>query len=164
MEREAVCRARNTRGRRLSVSVCPMRSWSASTAIFDWTETHTGLTSTRNAAIREALSAWLAERERRRGLPPPRASEPRGQPTEPQHFYAAYQTLGSGRDFVRIHRLRDALGWPREVFDRVLATLAAEYRVELHGGDPGRLSVEELDGAYRDAHGTLYLTVSWRGA
>ena len=35
--------------------------------------------------------------------------------------------------------------------------------VELHGGDPGSLTAEELDGSYRDAHGTLYLTVSWRG-
>lgn len=141
-----------------------MHSWSASTAIFDWTETHTGLKATRNAALREALSAWLAEREQRRGLSPPGASEPMGQPTEPQHFYEAYQALGFGRRFVRIHRLRNALGWPREVFDRVLETLAAQYDVELHGGDPGRLSAEELDGAYRDAHGTLYLTVSWRGA
>jgi hypothetical protein len=141
-----------------------MRSWSASTAIFDWTETHTGLKATRNAAIRQALSAWLAERERRCGLLPPGAPAPPKQPMEPQHFYEAYQALGSGRDFVRIHRLREALGWPREVFDRVLETLSAQYDVELHGGDPGRLSAEELDGAYRDAHGTLYLTVSWRGA
>src|SRR4029453_16235765 len=34
-------------------------------------------------------------------------------------FHTAYNTVGHGRSFVRIHRLRDALSWPRERFDGV---------------------------------------------
>jgi hypothetical protein len=140
-----------------------MRCSGASTATFDWTEHRTGLKATRNAALREALSAWLSTRERQSGLAPPTPVAPLGPAPEPQRFYEAYQAIGHGQDFVRLHRLREALGWPREDFDRVLETLVAAYRVELHGGDPSRLSTEELEGSYRDAYGTLYLTVSWRG-
>ena len=32
-------------------------------------------------------------------------------------FHTAYNAVGHGRSFVRIHRLRDALPWPRERFD-----------------------------------------------
>ena len=38
----------------------------------------------------------------------------------------------------------------------------APIDVELHGGDPSRLSPAEVADSYQDAHGTLYLTVSWR--
>ncbi len=146
------------------MSVYPIGFWSAWTAIFDWTQTHTGLTSSRNAAMREALAMWLAERERGRGVSPPaRSGEPKAPSRDAQRFYDAYRAIGQGRDFVRIHRIREALGWPREDFDCLLETLAAAYHIELHGGDPGRLSAEQLEGSYHDAHGKLYLTVSWRG-
>ena len=114
--------------------------------------------------MREALAAWLAERERDRGvLPPAGSAEPRAQSRDAQRFYDAYRVIGQGRDFVRIHRIREALGWPREDFDCLLDTLAAAYQIELHGGDPGHLSAEQLEGSYHDAHGRLYLTVSWLG-
>lgn len=115
--------------------------------------------------MREALTMWLAERERSRGVSPPaHAGEPRGQSRDTQRFYDAYRVIGQGRDFVRIHRIREALGWPREDFDCLLDTLAAAYHIELHGGNPGQLSPEQLEGSYCDAQGRLYLTVSWRGA
>lgn len=108
---------------------------------------------------------WLAERERGRGvLPSAHAGEPKGRSRDTQRFYDAYRVIGQGRDFVRIHRIREALEWPREDFDCLLDTLAAAYHIELHGGDPGRLSPEQLEGSYCDAQGKLYLTVSWRGA
>ena len=163
-ERPLTCQARNTRGLPLSVSAYPIGFWSAWTAIFDWTQTRTGLTSSRNAAMREALAGWLAERERDRGvLSAARSGEPRARSRDAQRFYEAYRAIGQGRDFVRIHRIREALGWPREDFDGLLDTLAAAYHIELHGGNPGSLSPEQLEGSYRDAHGRLYLTVSWRG-
>jgi hypothetical protein len=85
-------------------------------------------------------------------------------PEEPHAvFKAAYDKVGQGGDFVRIHRLRDALGWPHERFDQVLMDLMATYTVELHGGDPSLLTTAELHDSFTDTHGTLYITMSWRG-
>ena len=78
-------------------------------------------------------------------------------------FHSAYNDVGHGRSFVRIHRLRDALPWPRERFDRVLQALVADYTVELHGGDPSVMTEEELRHSFTDADGTLYIALSWRG-
>jgi hypothetical protein len=78
-------------------------------------------------------------------------------------FHAAYYAVGHGRSFVRIHRLRDALPWPRARFDRVLRVLLADYTVELHGGDPSVMTEEELRHSFTDADGTLYIAMSWRG-
>ena len=70
-----------------------MRSWRASTATFDWSETHTGLKATRNAAMREALAAWLAAREPHYGLAPPAAAAPMERPAERQRFHEAYHSI-----------------------------------------------------------------------
>ena len=78
-------------------------------------------------------------------------------------FQTAYNAIGHGRSFVRIHRLRDALPWPRERFDGVLRTLLTDYTVELHGGDPSVMTDEELRHSFTDADGTLYIALSWRG-
>jgi hypothetical protein len=78
-------------------------------------------------------------------------------------FHTAYNAVGQGRSFVRIHRLRDALPWPRERFDGVLRALLADYTVELHGGDPSVMTAEELRHSFTDADGTLYIALSWRG-
>jgi len=78
-------------------------------------------------------------------------------------LHAAYQTIGQGRSFVRIHRLRDALPWPRARVERVLRELLADYTVELHGGDPSVMTEAELHDSFTDADGTLYIALSWRG-
>ncbi len=78
-------------------------------------------------------------------------------------FKDAYDKVGQGRDFVRIHRLRDALGWSREHFDQVVLDLMADYTVELHGGDPSLLTAADLRDSFTAPHGTLYITLSWRG-
>jgi hypothetical protein len=78
-------------------------------------------------------------------------------------FKAAYDEVGQGIDFVRIHRLREALHWPRERFERVLMDLRGDYTVELHGGDPSLLTATDLRHSYTDEHGTLFITLSWRG-
>ena len=93
------------------------------------------------------------------------ASEPAAAaPPEPRAaFKHTYDQVGQGGDFVRIHRLREAIGWPREQFDQALMTLMADYTVELHGGDPSILTAAELRDSFTDAHGALYITMSWRG-
>jgi len=78
-------------------------------------------------------------------------------------FQAAYNEVGHGRSFVRIHRLRDALPWPRQRFERVLGELVADYTIELHGGDPSVMTAEELRQSFTAADGTLYIALSWRG-
>jgi hypothetical protein len=78
-------------------------------------------------------------------------------------FHTAYKAVGHGRSFVRIHRLRDALPWPRERFNGVLRALLTDYTVELHGGDPSVMTDEELRHSFTDADGTLYIALSWRG-
>src|SRR5262249_3500594 len=78
-------------------------------------------------------------------------------------FHTAYNAVGHGRSFVRIHRLRDALSWPHERFDGVLRVLLADYTVELHGGDPSVMTEEELRHSFTDTDGTLYIALSWRG-
>jgi hypothetical protein len=78
-------------------------------------------------------------------------------------FHSAYNAVGHGRSFVRIHRLRDALPWPRQRFDGVLRALLTDYTVELHGGDPSVMTDEELRHSFTDADGTLYIALSWRG-
>src|SRR5262245_33116759 len=78
-------------------------------------------------------------------------------------FHTAYTAVGHGRSFVRIHRLRDALPWPCERFERVLRALLTDYTVELHGGDPSVMTEEELGHSFIDTDGTLYIALSWRG-
>jgi len=127
----------------------------------DQAESRTGLRSNRNEAIRQALAAWLEAQEEARGIdqaPPTPMSTPQAR----QQWRAAYDAIGKGEGFVRLHRIREALGWPRDEFDRVLETLVAGYHVELHGGDPSRLSPSEIADSYQDSRGALYLTVSWR--
>jgi Arc/MetJ-type ribon-helix-helix transcriptional regulator len=155
----------------------------------DWAEVHTGLKGNRNDAIRRGLVQWLEKREEALQIPPvptaipvsiaipakPRATRKRAaraadselrdgvSEADRQAFRAAYEVTGKGRDFVRIHRLRDSLKWDREHFDRVLAGLAGSYTVELHGGDPSRLNRKQREDSYEDAHGTRYITLTWKG-
>ena len=94
---------------------------------------------------------------------PPQDMAPANGGNERAAFQAAYNELGQGRSFIRIHRLRDALPWPRERFERVLQALVADYTVELHGGDPSVMTEEELRYSFTAADGTLYIALSWRG-
>jgi|GEM_PF-1219742 len=78
-------------------------------------------------------------------------------------FKEAYDRIGKGRGFVRIHRIRTALNWADETFDRLLKDLMAAYVIELHGGDPSTLSENEIRQSFVDDGGTLYITMSWWG-
>jgi DNA-binding transcriptional regulator YiaG len=77
-------------------------------------------------------------------------------------FHDAYKSVGKGRNFVRIHRIREALKWSDQTFDTVLKILMQNYKVELHGGDPSSMSETEIANSYKDDNGRLFLTISWR--
>jgi hypothetical protein len=78
-------------------------------------------------------------------------------------FKQAYDQVGKGRGFVRIHRLREKLGWSRERFDSLLLELRNDYTIQLHGGDPSALTEEEIRDSFMDEKGMLFITLTWRG-
>jgi len=77
-------------------------------------------------------------------------------------FQEAYKYVGKGRNFVRIHRIREKLNWPKEKFDNILKSLMASYKVEIHGGDPSSMSEKEILNSFMDENGRVFLTISWR--
>jgi hypothetical protein len=79
-----------------------------------------------------------------------------------QALHDAYQAVGEGRGFVRIHWIRETLDWSKERFNDALSHLQASYKIELHGGDPSKLTKEEIENSYRDNEGQQFLTMSWR--
>ena len=79
-----------------------------------------------------------------------------------KEFQNAFQSVGKGRNFVRIHRIREDLGWPEKKFDQILKSLMSSYTVEIHGGDPSTMTEKEIEGSYKDEKGRLFLTISWR--
>ena len=84
----------------------------------DWRDSHRRVKSSRNAALCDALSMWLEDQEQQAGLSTSRALH--------RQFKTAYHSLRQRPGEVRIHHLRDVLGWPRERFDAVLEHLRAE--------------------------------------
>jgi Arc/MetJ-type ribon-helix-helix transcriptional regulator len=119
----------------------------------DWCETQRGATSSRNAAIRDALSLWLDDQEQHAGLSTSK--------TLHQQFRTAYQSVRHRDEGARIHRVRAALGWPRERFDAVLEELRAEEHVELSRGVPSQMSEQRIRDSYH-VYGQVYMTVRWR--
>ena len=78
-------------------------------------------------------------------------------------FEAAYHKIGKGRGFVRIHQIREELGWDKDRFDGTLKMLMADYTVELHGGDPTVLNKQQIRNSFTDERGVLYITLTWWG-
>jgi hypothetical protein len=97
--------------------------------------------------------------------PETRAEETSGSsgPNDRSLFRRAYEHVGKGRGFVRIHRLREHLGWSRERFDALLREFRNGYVVQLHGGDPSSLTEAELRNSFMDEKGMLFITLTWRG-
>lgn len=79
-----------------------------------------------------------------------------------QAFHSAYLAIGDGREFIRIHKIRETLAWPQERFNTVLEQLSTAYKIELQGGDPSKLTAEELESSYRDKDDQQFITISWR--
>jgi hypothetical protein len=116
----------------------------------DWSATHRCLQSTRNAALREALSAWLDHQEQLAGLLEPQALR--------RQFQATYNSIRHSQDGVPIHRLRQLLRWPRERFDAVLEALRAEHQVDLEALQENALDVPATQDSYHAALVTVSFT------
>jgi hypothetical protein len=119
----------------------------------DWIAHYRAEKSSRNHAIRQALTQWLNTQEEQGGMTHPDVLR--------RHFHAAYTSLRSGRDEVEIHRLRHLLSWPCDRFDAMVEQLRAESLVALHVGDASGLSDEERHQSY-EVNGQLYLHLSWQ--
>jgi hypothetical protein len=119
----------------------------------DWIAHRRVEKTSRNHAIRQALTQWLDTQEEQGGMTHPDVLR--------RHFHAAYTSLRSGRDEVEIHRLRQLLGWPCDRFDAMVEQLRAETQVALHVGDASCLSDEAQRQSY-EVNGQLYLYLSWK--
>lgn len=75
-------------------------------------------------------------------------------------FKAAYATVGKGRSFVRIHRIREHLGWERSRFDRTLARLRKKRIIQIQGGNPSEMTDQEIKDSFTDVNGMVFYTVS----
>jgi hypothetical protein len=119
----------------------------------DWRETRQGEPSSRNQALRQALTQWLDAQEALAGLTHPDVLR--------RHFHAAYTSLRQGQDTVAIYRLRHRLNWPVDRFDALLEQLRAASHVVLHVGDASRFSEDERCDSYT-VNGQVYLHLSWQ--
>ncbi|HEY5864847.1 MAG TPA: hypothetical protein VI542_04730 [Candidatus Tectomicrobia bacterium] len=120
----------------------------------DWSARFRRAPSSRNAAIREALSSWLAGQEQRAGFVEPHAQR--------QQFQRAYHSLSPHHEWVAIPRLRQLLRWPRERFDTMVEALRADEHVELEHAAPDTMSAHALHESYQ-VHGQFYSRLKWRG-
>lgn len=118
----------------------------------DWMEARQGEKSSRNHAMRHALTQWLDAQEAHAGLTHPDVLR--------RHFQAAYTSWRQGQDAVAIHRLRRQLNWPVERFDAVVEQLRAASHVVLYVADASDLSEEERRDSYT-VNGQVYVHVSW---
>jgi Arc/MetJ-type ribon-helix-helix transcriptional regulator len=119
----------------------------------DWRATFQRRPATRNAAIREALSAWLDHQEQLAGLREPQALR--------RQFQATYNSLRHPQEGVPIHQLRQLLQWPRERFDAVLEALRAEHHVDLEVLQEHAFDGPAIQDSYH-VHGQLYGRIRWR--
>jgi len=79
-----------------------------------------------------------------------------------QKMKAAYDHVGGGQSFVRIHAMRAYLNWPRDLFDQTLEQLTRELVIQLHFGDPSVLTEKQLEDSYVDDDGQVCITITWR--
>jgi predicted transcriptional regulator len=119
----------------------------------DWRRLHQRITLSRNAAMREALSAWLDHQEQLAGFVEPQ--------TQREQFQAVYRSIAKHSEWAAIRHLRHLLPWPRERFDTVLEGLRADHHVELARAEPGEVSDETIQDSYH-VHGQLYGRLRWR--
>lgn len=77
-------------------------------------------------------------------------------------FKAAYDAIGKGEGFVRIHRVRERLAWSRERFDALFERLVSRGAIQLHQGDPSQMTEDQVRDSWQDDQGFLFITFSWR--
>jgi predicted transcriptional regulator len=119
----------------------------------DWSELYRRIKSSRNAAIRQALSHWLDDQEQQAGFLEPQAQR--------QQFHNAYHSLSKHQGWADIYQLRQLMPWSREAFDAIVEALRADHQVELERTEPGEMSEQALQECY-EAHGQFYRRLRWR--
>jgi Arc/MetJ-type ribon-helix-helix transcriptional regulator len=119
----------------------------------DWHNLHRQATSSRNAAIRQALNSWLDDQEQHAGFLEPQAQR--------QQFQSAYHSLSKRHEWVAIDHLRQLMPWSRERFDAMVETLRADHQVELERAELGEMRENASDACYQ-VHGQLYHRLRWR--
>ena len=95
--------------------------------------------------------------------PAPEKKSPPNPALDRQAFREAYKTVGKGRSFVRIHQIREQLGWSRERFEQTLLDLLDNRFVRVNPGDNSALTAEEVENSFVGATGMLFITVTWLG-
>ena len=118
----------------------------------DWRLSHQHLKSTRNGAMREALSEWIDQQEEIAGL--------RDSSTLRQQFETTYNSIPQRENGVAIHQLRQRLRWPRERFDSILEELRATHQVDLEVLNTTDLAPQAMQDSYQ-VHGQLYVWIKW---
>jgi hypothetical protein len=81
---------------------------------------------------------------------------------ESELFQTALSTIGKGRRMVYLYMIRRKLNWSRERFDTLIRKLRADYRIQLHGGDPSVMTEDQVRDSFMDERGILHISVSWR--
>ncbi|MBI5724651.1 MAG: hypothetical protein HZA50_11880 [Planctomycetes bacterium] len=93
-------------------------------------------------------------------------SKPSGSGSEAREdrdlFAKAVRELDRGQIYIRIHAVRDRLGWTRERFDRMIETLRDEGVIQLHAGDITTMSKEEVEKSFVDENNFFFATLTWR--
>jgi hypothetical protein len=84
-----------------------------------------------------------------------------------ENLRAAYDRFAGERlsGHVPVYKVRRALSWPRERFDRAVRDLNERPvpEIELHAGDPQNYSDDELADSF-ERRSVLYLLMRWRTA
>jgi|SRR5688500_16801259 Arc/MetJ-type ribon-helix-helix transcriptional regulator len=119
----------------------------------DWQNLSRQSKSSRNAAIRQALSSWLDDQEQLAGFLDPQAQR--------QQFQWAYHSLSKRHEWVAIHNQLRLIPWSRERFNAMVEALRAESQVELERAEPGEISDNAIQ-ACHEVHGQLYRRLRWR--
>lgn len=71
------------------------------------------------------------------------------------------EALMKNKHAVKIFSLRDETKKAGiKDFDTTFAKLRADYKLDVHLGDPSRMTKEEIEGSYIDPHKQLYIGVS----
>ena len=76
-------------------------------------------------------------------------------------FHKTFDLLDNGRIFVRICDLRRNLGWPRDVFDKMLRDLRDNDVIQLHTGDASLMTPDEVADCFIDENGFRKGSITW---
>jgi hypothetical protein len=82
-------------------------------------------------------------------------------PCTVEDFKAAWESLEGGNIYVDIFALRRRLAWSRDEFDAMLRKLRDDGMIQLHAGDAGTLTPDEIADGFTDENGFRMGSVTW---